>query len=72
MYKWRIDILLKNGERVSGLFICEHKNSIDVASSLITTNNPNAFSCIKDITETHSILVKISEVVVLDISVYKE
>lgn len=72
MYKWLIDILLKNGERVSGLVICEHKNSGDVARSLINTDNPNTFFGIKDVTETHNILVKIGEVVVLDISVYKD
>ena len=70
MYKWKIEVLLKNGTRIHGVCRGDETTSADVVNNLLgKRNSAHYFFGFMDETETHNIVVNADEVTALDVSV---
>ena len=71
-YKWHVDILLKDRD---GLINCVWRGpeikSTDVAAKIIDAN-PNDFTSFYGLSDNHNVLVKVGEIVCMDIYPFKE
>lgn len=72
MNKWRIDIILKSGEKISGRYDGPETESSSVARLLINGTDLNSFFGISDITKTHNLIIRAGDVSVMDISIFKD
>lgn len=69
MYKWDILVILKNREKILGLYMGPENNTNDVANNLLgKCNSERYFFGFMDITMSHNVLVNIDEVAAIDIS----
>lgn len=73
MREIKIKITLKNGELVDGLIKTDKPDSEKFLNKLLynTENELYDFIGFLDMTKTHNIIVRVSEIAVLDISVIK-
>lgn len=68
MYKWKIDILLKNGEKVSGIHKGNENNSNAVAKTLIGNARHNDFCCLYTPNETGSVFICVGELATITVT----
>lgn len=73
MYKWKIKITLKNGEWLEGLITADKNDSKGLFAEMLYNENdePYEFIGILDMTGTHNIVIRVSEIAVLDVLAYK-
>lgn len=69
MYKWKIDITLKNGEKVSGIHKGNESNSNAVARTLIGSARSNDFCCLYTPNELGSVFIYIGEIATMTVTV---
>lgn len=67
MYKWKIEIMLKNGEVVSGIHKGNENDSHSVAKTLLGSSRPNDFCCLYTLNETGSIFIRVCELVTMTV-----
>ena len=70
MYKWKIDISLKSGQNISGVYEGPEENSFDVGKLLLEIDpNVTVFS-IMSLDETAQLFVMRNEVAAMGISIF--
>lgn len=67
MYKWKIEIMLKNGEVVSGIHKGNENDSHSVAKTLMGSARPNDFCCLYTLNETGSIFICSGEIATMTV-----
>lgn len=65
-YKWSLSFRMKNGERYQGFYIGKETNS-DAVARIILKGNENTFTGCKGPNCDSNLLVRIGEIVALDI-----
>lgn len=68
MHKWKIEIMLKNGEMVSGIHKGNESDSHAVAKTLIGSARPNDFCCLYTLNETGSIFIRVGELATMAVA----
>lgn len=66
MHKWKIDISLKNGQNISGLYYGSEENSFDVGKQLFSEASIIA---IMSLDETAQLFIVVDEISAMGISV---
>lgn len=72
MYKWKIDISLKNGQNISGLYRGPEENSFDVGKVLIVDDPSVTVFAIMSLDETAQLFIMRDEVAAMGISIFVE
>ena len=68
MNKWKIDISLKNGQNISGVYEGAEENSFDVGKLLLTTDV--TVIAIMSLDETAQLFILQNEIAAMGISIY--
>ena len=68
MNKWKIDISLKNGQHISGVYEGQEENSFDVGKLLLNTDV--TVIAIMSLDETAQLFILQNEIAVMGISIY--
>lgn len=69
MHKWHVDILLKDRDQVINcIWNGPENNSTAVANAILTKNRPQDFIGMHGLSDRHNVLIKVGEIVLLDIS----
>lgn len=69
MYKWKIDVSLKNGENIVGLYESKYNNSMDVGKELLEKIAPNCIFTLASLDGKCQIFIITSEVAAMLISI---
>jgi hypothetical protein len=72
MYKWKIDISLKSGQNISGLYRGPEENSFDVGKVLIVDDPSVTVFAIMSLDETAQLFIMRDEVAAMGISIFVE
>lgn len=72
MYKWKIDISLKSGQNISGLYRGPEENSFDVGKVLIVDDPSVMVFAIMSLDETAQLFIMRDEVAAMGISIFVE
>ena len=72
MYKWKIDISLKSGQNISGLYTGPEENSFDVGKLLLESNPNVTVFAIMSLDETAQLFIMRNEVAAMGISIFVE
>lgn len=66
-YKWRVDILLKDRDGlINCVWVGPETKSTDVATNIVNAK-PNDFTSFYGLSDNHNVLVKVGEIVCMDI-----
>ena len=72
MYKWRIDILLKSGREISGVYEGKENNSLDVGQELLANDPSVTIFVLGSLDGTAQLFINRSEVATMAISIFHE
>ena len=68
MYKWDLIFYMRNGSTLTGMYEGRQADSVEVAELFVGVS-PNTFvGCFSDRYKTSNIVVKIDEIIAIDIS----
>lgn len=67
MNKWKVTLVLKNGNTIKGISETDKDNSLKVAKELFPEDEPNCISCIKSEDETKTLFFRVQEVAAFEI-----
>lgn len=70
MYRWKISYLLRNGERIYGIYEGPENNSLDVANKLFTSNKRCNFTSHFGENKNHMLVVALSEIASVDVQAW--
>lgn len=62
MFKWKITLILRNGDTIKGISETDKDNSLKVAEELFPEDKPNCISGIKSEDETETLFFRVQEV----------
>lgn len=69
MYKWYIDILMKNGEKLECAYTGPENKSHDVGIKIFSNKDVNSFiALVSAEDETHVVFVRVGEIAAFEIS----
>ena len=72
MYKWKIDISLKSGQNITGLYVGSENNSVDVAKVLLENDPTVTVFAIASLDGNAQLFVMRNEVAAMGISFFAE
>ena len=67
MYTWQIDIWLKSGEKIKARYKGDETSSTEVVKRLLEGKPDNSWMGLIGETDSHNLIVKIGEIVAIDI-----
>lgn len=74
MTKCKIEMILKNGERLEGYIKTNEPDSDALLNKLLYNTNGELYDFvgILDMTDKHNIIIRVSEIAVIDISIIRD
>lgn len=72
MYKWKIDISLKSGQTITGLYAGSENNSLDVAKALLEDDPNVTVFAISSLDGNAQLFIMRNEVAAMGISIFVE
>lgn len=71
MYKWKINIILKSGQNISGIYVGPETDSFNVGKVLLQDDPTVAVFAIMSLDEQAQVFVMRSEVAAMGISIFQ-